>query len=147
MGLWISNILKRNRTPSILVAVDGSEYSDKAFDYACELSIMKNIPLKIINVVEEYSTVGQSILRELEKSSRKMLHKFKGRAQSLNIRTASTIHTVGNPAEEILKIANGKDIDTLVIGRKGKYGTSKDMLGGTSYKLIHYSKCTVMVVK
>ena len=129
------------------MAIDGSEYSDKAFEYACELSIMKNIPLKIINVVEEYATVGHSILRELKNSSRKILHKYKGRAESLDIRTASTIHSVGNAAEEILKIANKKDIDTLVIGSKGKYGASKDMLGGTSYKLVHYSKCTVTVVK
>lgn len=139
--------MKRKRISSILVAVDGSEYSDKAFEYACELSIMKNIPLKIINVVEEYATVGYSILRELKKSSRKMLHEYKGRAESLYIQNVSTIHSVGNAAEEILKIANAKDVDTLVIGSKGKYGTSKDMLGGTSYKLVHYSKCTVTVVK
>ncbi len=139
--------MKRKRIPSILVAIDGSEYSDKAFEYACELSIIKNIPLKIINVVEEYATVGYSILRELKKSSRKMLHEYKGRAESLYIRNARTIHSVGNAAEEILKIANGKDVDTLVIGSKGKYGTSKDMLGGTSYKLVHYCKCTVTVVK
>lgn len=139
--------MKRKRISSILVAVDGSEYSDKAFEYACELSIMKNIPLKIINVVEEYATVGYSIFRELKKSSRQMLHQYKGRAESLYIQNVSTIHSVGNAAEEILKIANGKDVDTLVIGSKGKYGTSKDMLGGTSYKLVHYSKCTVTVVK
>jgi len=139
--------LKRKRVTSILVAIDGSEYSDKAFKYACELSIMKNIPLIIINVVEEYATIGYSILRELKKSSRKLLHEYKGRAESLDIRTASTIHTEGNAAEEILKVANRKDIDTLVIGSKGKYGTSKDMLGGTSYKLVHYSKCTVTIVK
>jgi nucleotide-binding universal stress UspA family protein len=54
---------------------------------------------------------------------------------------------VGNAAKEILKIVNGKDVTTLVIGSKGKYGTSKDTLGGTSYKLIHYSRCTVTVVK
>ena len=139
--------MKRKSIPSILVAIDGSEYSDKAFEYACELSIMKNIPLKIINVVEEYASIGYSILRELKKSSRKMLHEYKGRAESVDIRAASTIHSVGNAAEEILKIANGKDIDTLVIGSKGNYGTSKDMLGGTSYKLVHYSKSTVTVVK
>ena len=139
--------MKRKRIPSILVAIDGSEYSDKAFEYACELSIMKNIPLIIINVVEEYATIGHSILRELKKSSKQLLHEYKGRAESLDIRTARTIHSVGNAAQEILKIANGKDIDTLVIGSKGKYGTTKDMLGGTSYKLVHYSKCTVTVVK
>ena len=139
--------MKRKRISSILVAVDGSEYSDKAFEYACQLSIMKNIPLQIINVVEEYATVGYSILRELKKSSRQMLDQYKGRAESLYIQNPSTIHCVGTAAEEILKIANAKDVDTLVIGSKGKYGTSKDMLGGTSYKLVHYSKCTVTVVK
>lgn len=139
-------MLKRKRLPSILVAIDGSEYSDKAFEYACELSIMKNIPLIIINVVEEYATIGHSILRELKKSSKQLLDEYKGRAESLDIR-ANTIHSVGNAAEEILKIANGKDVNTLVIGSKGKYGTPKDMLGGTSYKLVHYSRCTVTVVK
>ncbi|MGV8106836.1 MAG: universal stress protein [Nitrososphaerota archaeon] len=139
--------MKRKGIDSILVAIDGSEYSDKAFEYACELSIMKNIPLIIINVVEEYATIGHSILRELKKSSKRMLQEYQGRAESLEIRTTRTIHCVGNAAEEILRIANGKYIDTLVIGSKGKYGTSRDVLGGTSYKLVHYSKCTVTVVK
>jgi nucleotide-binding universal stress UspA family protein len=138
--------LNRKRLPSILVAVDGSEYSDKAFEYACQLSMLKNIPLVIVNVVEEYATIGSTILRELKKSSKKMLQRYKNQAESLQIVTR-TIHSVGNAAEEILKITNEKNIVTLVIGRKGKYGTSKDMLGGTSYKLVHFSKCTVTVVK
>lgn len=139
--------MKQERLPSILVAIDGSEYSDKAFEYACQLSAMKNIPLIIINVVEEYATVGQSILRELKESSKKMLHKYKIRAESIQIKGVGTKQSVGNAAEEILKITNKKKIDTLVIGKKGKYGTPKDMLGGTSYKLLHFSKCTVTVVK
>ncbi len=138
--------MNRKRLPSILVAVDGSEYSDKAFEYACQLSMLKNIPLVIVNVVEEYATIGSTILRELKKSSKKMLQRYKNQAESLQIVTR-TIHSVGNAAEEILKITNEKNIVTLVIGRKGKYGTSKDMLGGTSYKLVHFSKCTVTVVK
>lgn len=129
------------------MAIDGSEYSDKAFQYACKLSLSKNIPLLIINVVEEYATTGYSILRELKDSSKEMLNKYRTKAKLLDVRSVNTIHSVGNAAEEILKIANRKDIDTLVLGSRGKYGTSKDMLGGTSYKLVHYSKCTVTVVK
>lgn len=139
--------MKSTKIPSILVAVDGSKFADKAFEYACELSIMRNIPIIIVNVVEEYATVGHSILRELKKSSKRMLHEYKGRAETLDIRNARTIQCVGNAAEEILKNANSKNIQTLVIGNKGKYGTPKDMLGGTSYKLVHYSNCTVAVVK
>lgn len=139
--------MKHKRTSSILVAIDGSKYAEKAFEYACELSIMKNIPLIIINVVEEYATTGYSILRGLKKSSNKMLREYKDRAESLGIQKPSVIHSVGNAVEEILKIANKKYVDTLVIGSRGKYGTSEDMLGGTSYKLIHYSNCTVTIVR
>jgi len=139
--------MKHKQTSSILVAIDGSKYAEKAFEYACELSIMKNIPLIIINVVEEYTTTGYSILAGLKKSSNEMLREYKGRAESLGIQKTSTIHSVGNAVEEILKIANRKYVDTLVIGSRGKYGTSEDMLGGTSYKLIHYSKCTVTIVR
>ena len=144
---FIMNHTKRKKLPSILVAVDGSKYSDRVFEYACELSIMKNIPLIIINIVEEYSTIGQSILRELKKSSSEMLLSYKSSAESQGILSVRTIHSVGNAVEEILKIANRNYIDTLVIGSKGNYGTSEDMLGGTSYKLVHYSKCTVTIVK
>jgi nucleotide-binding universal stress UspA family protein len=140
-------ILKRQKLSSILVAIDGSEYADKAFEYACELSILKNIPLIIMHVVEDYASVGFSNLRELKKSSKKMLQQYKNSAESLSIRGTSTIHVVGNATEEILKVINSKKIDTLVIGDKGKYGTPKDILGGTSYKLSHYSKCTVTIVK
>lgn len=139
--------MKHKQTSSILVAIDGSKYADKAFVYACELSIMKNIPLIIINVVEEYATTGYSILKELKKSSNKMLREYQARAESMGIQKPSTIHSVGNAVEEILKIADKKYVDTLVIGSRGKYGTSEDMLGGTSYKLIHYSNCTVTIVR
>ena len=139
--------MKQKTRSSILVAVDGSEYSEKAFEYACKLSISKEMPLLITNIVEEHATVGYSILKELRDSSKGLVDKYKTRAESLGVRSVSSIQSVGNPAEEILKITNRKKIDTIVIGSRGKYGTTRDMLGGTSYKLVHYSKCTVTVVR
>jgi nucleotide-binding universal stress UspA family protein len=76
-----------------------------------------------------------------------MLHEYKNKAESIEVTVGRTIQSIGNAAEEILKITNEKNIDTLVIGKKGKYGTTKDMLGGTSYKLLHFCQCTVTVVK
>ena len=139
--------MQRKRKSLVLVAIDGSEYSDKAFQYACKLSLSKKIPLLILNVVEEYATTGYSILKELKNSSKEMLHKYRTKAELLGVPSVSSIQCVGIPAEEILKIANKKEIDTLVIGSRGKYGTSKDMIGGTAYKLVYYSKCTVTIVK
>jgi nucleotide-binding universal stress UspA family protein len=139
--------MKQKRKSSILVAIDESEYSEKAFEYACKLSIGKEMPLLIANIVEEHATIGYSILKELKNSSNELLDKYETRAKSLGVQSVDSIQSVGNPAEEILKIANRKKIDTLVIGSRGRYGTSRDLLGGTSYKLVHYSNCTVTIVK
>jgi nucleotide-binding universal stress UspA family protein len=139
--------MKQKRKSSILVAIDGSVYSEKAFEYACKLSIGKEMPLLIANIVEEHATIGYSILKELKNSSKELLDKYETRAKSLGVQSVDSIQSVGNPAEEILKIENRKKIDTLVIGSRGRYGTSRDILGGTSYKIVHYSNCTVTVVK
>jgi len=139
--------MKQKRKSSILVAIDESEYSEKAFEYACKLSIGNEMPLLIANIVEEHATIGYSILKELKNSSKELLDKYETRAKSLGVQSVDSIQSVGNPAEEILKIENRKKIDTLVIGSRGRYGTSRDILGGTSYKIVHYSNCTVTVVK
>ncbi|TLX84043.1 MAG: universal stress protein [Thaumarchaeota archaeon] len=140
--------MKQKTSPKILVAIDESEYSRRAFQYACMIALNKELPLQIVNVIEEHATVGRSILRELENSSKQILHKYQARAKLLGVASVSTVQSKGNPAEEILKIANIKNIDTVVVGSRGRYTTSKDiLLGSNSYKLVHYSKCTVIVVR
>jgi nucleotide-binding universal stress UspA family protein/predicted transcriptional regulator len=132
----------------ILVAVDGSEYSRKAFHYACMLARNNGSPLKILNVIEGYVNIGYSISKQLEKTSNEILHKYENKAGSLGVASVSTRQSRGNPADEILKIANGEKVDTIVVGSRGLYSTLKDfVLGSTSYKLAHYSKCTVIIVK
>ena len=55
---------KKKTSSKILVAIDGSEYSPKAFEYACKLAKNNNAQLQIMNVVEEYMNVGYSISRQ-----------------------------------------------------------------------------------
>jgi len=140
--------VKRKTSQKILVALDGSQYSHRAFQYACELALNKELPLIIVNVIEEHATVGHSIIRELENTSKEILHKYQARAKLLGVASVSTKQSKGNPAEEILKIANSGNIDTIVVGSRGCYANSNSiLLGSTSYKLAHYSKCTVIIVK
>ena len=50
--------------------------------------------------------------------------------------------------EEILQIADKDGVDTMVVGSRGHYMSSKEfLLGSTSYKLAHYAKCTVIIVR
>ena len=105
----------------ILVALDGSEYGEKAFEYACYLAKRCGYALLIVHVLEEFVTVGHSILKELEEQDQVMLQKYKSRAdQSAMITPIDVIECKGNDvAEEILRIANKENVDTIVLGSRG----------------------------
>ncbi len=141
-------MLKRKTSTKILLAVDASDYSRKAFEYACILARNTGNRLLILNVIEEYVSVGYSIFKQLEKTSKEILRKYEDRAKLLGVKSVNTVQSRGNPTEEILKIANRENVDTIVVGTRGLYSSSKEIvLGSTSYKLAHYSKCTVIIVK
>lgn len=131
----------------ILVAVDDSKISNKAFQYACLLARNIRMPLQIVHVVEEFSNVGYSISKELDMTGKEILQKYEARAKSLGLTAVKTIHARGNPSEEILKIADRENVDTIILGSRGRYSSKDILLGSTSYKLVHYSKCTVIIVK
>jgi len=61
----------------ILVAVDDSEYAEKAFEYALYLTKKCGSGLLIVHVHEEFVSVGHSILKELEQRDLEMLQKYK----------------------------------------------------------------------
>jgi nucleotide-binding universal stress UspA family protein len=140
--------MKGKLSPHVLVAIDGSEYSRKAFQYACSFARNYQIPLVILNVVEEYVDVGYSISKQLERTSKEILHKYEARAKSLGLKSVKTIQARGYPADEILKVADKENIGTIIIGSRGNYDSSENfLLGSTSYKIAHYSKRTVIIVK
>jgi nucleotide-binding universal stress UspA family protein len=58
------------------------------------------------------------------------------------------VKTKGNDAaEEILRISNKENADTIVIGSRG-FSVSKDLLlGSVSYKIMHYAKCPIVIVR
>ncbi|HEY7109072.1 MAG TPA: universal stress protein [Nitrososphaeraceae archaeon] len=138
----------KKRTSRILIAVDASEYSKKAFGYACMLAKCTGSHLQILNVIEAYVNIGYSISKELEKISKELLHKYEEKAKSLGVESIQTLQSRGNPAEEILRAVGKEDIDTVVLGSRGIYSSSREfILGSTAYKLAHYLKCTVIIVK
>jgi nucleotide-binding universal stress UspA family protein len=79
----------------ILVGIDGSEYSDKAFEYAIFLASRCKSDLLIVNVLEEYSNVGYSISKELEQQSKELLEMYRQRAEKSNLFSLSTIQLRG----------------------------------------------------
>ena len=140
----------------ILVAVDGSEISKRAFEYASFIAGKCNTSLVIVNIPDIFERVGSSskkleeIARKIEKGeidNEAMLRKFESQAKDYGIKDVRTIKQRGNVAEEILKIADKEKVDTIVLGSRGLSTAKEFLLGGVSHKVVHHARCPVTVVR
>jgi nucleotide-binding universal stress UspA family protein len=138
----------------ILVAVDGSENADRAFEYAVYIAKQCEVErLFIVNVIEGF---GRSIrawekrdalVKDLEQNSKELLEKYKSKAISQAFTTAEIISAAGSAGEEILKLSEREKMDTIVMGSRGLSTASKLLLGSVSHNVLHNATCPVMIVR
>ena len=139
------------RIARILVAVDGSENADRAFEYAAYIAKQCEAErLFIINVIEGFGRnidtwrKHDSIVKELEQNSRELLEKYKSRALSQAFTTPEVISAAGSAGEEILRLAEKVKMDTIVMGRRGLCTASGLLLGSVSHNVVHNAMCPVV---
>ena len=117
----------------ILVAVDGSEGGKRAFDLAGAISKKFECSLLIAHIIEEYGTVGRSIINELEQDSQRVLQKYQTKAKAIGLPSSrvNVIEGKGTDvAEKVLEIAEKENADLIVVGSRGKYVSSENFLIG-----------------
>ena len=141
----------------ILVATDGSETADRAVDYAAKLAKQYDADLLIANVVGGYGlpdnlftrfTDAQQVwLQELlELISAQMLTKARDRARGLGVASIQLVSRAGDVAQTIADIAEEKDADVVVVGKRGNGRVVGLLLGSISQKLVSLCPRPVTVV-
>jgi nucleotide-binding universal stress UspA family protein len=146
---------------SILVAIDGSESSMKAVDYAIELAKKEdNSRLTVLNILDMNTAkqVSSSIitaptygLEEYElhkKAVLEWLDAIKSKCENEGIQTE--IKVIGGPSpvpDSIIIYAENENVDLIVVGTKGRSGFKKLLLGSVASKVVTYAHCPVLVVK
>jgi nucleotide-binding universal stress UspA family protein len=138
----------------ILVAVDGSENADRAFEYAAYIAKQCEAEqLFIINVIEGFGikisawTKHDSVVKDLEQNSKELLEKYKSKGYSQAFTKVEIISTAGNAGEEILKAAEREKMDIIIMGSRGLSTASKLLLGSVSHNVLHNATCPVMIVR
>lgn len=146
----------------ILVAVDGSENSDRALDFALDIAEKYGAALMILNVSETPSVgavpldstavSGESMVafgRDLLRLHEEILRKAVAHAKIVKpeIAVSSTLRD-GDPALEIVSLAKEEDFDLIVVGHEGA-GRVKEFfgLGGISEKVAHLARCSVVIIR
>jgi nucleotide-binding universal stress UspA family protein len=142
----------------ILVAMDGSESSIRAYEYASFLAKKCDAALLIININDTFERISHNIkeFREIARQIEEeggtavtigVLEDYQSHAKDSGIKDVKTIRREGNAAAEILLIADEEKVDNIVMGSTGLNTVKEFQLGGVSHKVIHHAKCSVILVR
>ncbi|MGB6462935.1 MAG: universal stress protein [Nitrosotalea sp.] len=135
---------------NILIAVDGSESANKAFQRAIYLAQKCNSKLDLVHVVQ-CEVGGDSantfeIIEDLKDKAMKMLEEY--RIEAAKNKTSMQITIMqGDPAKVIIELAKAKSYDLIIMGTRGRSSFQELLIGSVSQKVMHHASCPVMVVR
>jgi nucleotide-binding universal stress UspA family protein len=142
---------------SILVAVDGSDASNMALEYAIDLAKIFSGALTILTVQEPLTptppptmppSVVESYMKEVmvyhDSIIEKALNKVKQSDRKLK---AKTLISQGVAWEKIIEECKKGKHDIVVIGSRGLGGIKGFFLGSVSKRVAEEAPCPVLIVK
>ncbi|MBS7649869.1 MAG: universal stress protein [Candidatus Bathyarchaeia archaeon] len=134
----------------LLVPVDGSESSNMAVKYACEIAHKFGSEITLLCVIPPPIVLGVEAgvidYRPLEESGRTVIEKAKRMVESAGL-SASTRLETGQVADIIVNIAKEEKTDLIIIGSRGLSGVKRFLLGSVSNRVSHHAPCPVLIVR
>jgi universal stress protein A len=139
----------------ILTAIDFSENSECAFDYALTLATQFNAELTIIHVINEPVDLRgfyvphisfEQLEREIEEGAVTMMQTFCAARMGTFTHFTSSIVT-GIPYEEITAVAAKIDASLIVLGTHGRTGLDHLLFGSTAERVVRLATCPVLTVR
>jgi len=147
------------RFDTLLVAVDGSGHADKAVKVAARIAAPLGSRVLILSVYKHYSAFesSHSLVRGREAPSppditlrelaREAVERARGHAQAAGVKDVRTFVKRGPPARTIVKFAEERSVDVIVLGSRGLGDIEGFFLGSVSHKVSALSACTTITVK
>ncbi len=139
----------------ILTAIDFSENSECAFDYALTLATQFNAELTIIHVINEPVDLRgfyvphisfEQLEKEIEESAVKMMETFCNTRLGTFVNYKTSIVT-GIPYDEITAAAAKMDASLIVLGTHGRTGLDRILFGSTAERVVRSAECPVLTVR
>lgn len=134
----------------ILVAYDGSDQSERAFDFGLDLAVRYEARLLVLSVVRlPEPPVEVELAAMLENGNAY----YAGRFEQLKVRAAQAGVALrcelkaGHPAEHITLLAENECVNHIVMGHRGQTMAQKWMIGSVCRQVINQAPCSVTVVR
>ncbi len=142
----------------ILVAVDGSKTSLRALEKAIELQKLTDAEIYIICVYKHHSLFEASLSigrpqemdipdKVLSEYAKEVVNHAKELAKEHGATKLRGFVKGGRPSKVIVKFAQDKEADLIVVGASGTHSDKDGMiLGSVSHRVASHAKCPVLVV-
>lgn len=144
----------------ILLPLDGSDFSLKAYDECLALAKAIKARATILNVVSHYTMrVPEAFTSELvhqlekqreqeyKKSAEDKLEELRVRMQAAGVECDAKVIVGDSAYEEIIAYAVNRGCDLIVMASHGRRGLDAVLLGSETAKVLTHSKIPVLVVR
>lgn len=133
----------------ILLAVDGSENALRAAKEA--VKIASNDSLIEMIYVADFEKAKTEVLHAKSSESLMLERKRKAASAEEILQSAGKQYKFtilhGPPGPEIVKYANDKKVDLVIIGSRGLNSLQEMVLGSVSHKVMKHVHCPALIVK
>ena len=141
----------------ILLPTDFSGCANYALPYAAAIARATNATIICVHVVEPIApAVGYTGLAEplpiadiseqLEDSAERELPKL-GECDECAGLNVEEVMVHGDAAAEIVRVAEEREVDLIVISSHGRTGLGRILFGSTAEAVVRHASCPVLVVK
>ncbi|MBS7577341.1 MULTISPECIES: universal stress protein [unclassified Enterococcus] len=145
--------IKNQEYQNILIAIDGSDESDVAFNKAMNVAKRNNTALIIAHIVDtrafqSVSSFDGTLADEATQAANKILDEHIDRAKSFGVTNVKKIIEFGSPKSLIAtKIPEKENIGLIMLGATGLNTIERLLIGSVSEYVIRHAPCDVLIVR
>jgi len=142
-------ICPTTRVEKILLSTDGSEYSEGAIREAIKLAKKCSSKLTVLSVIDtnpEFDALAPQLMEKKEKEARQNLDAVQVRARQEGVDCDTIVHEGEEPYKYIVDEAIKRKSTMIVMGRRGRTGLKRLMMGSVTARVIGHAPCNVLVV-
>ena len=141
---------------NILLPTDFSKLSLSAAEYATELAEQYGAKIHLLHVLEKTPPIltihsldlsEEKIIKTIEEEAKISLGKAVDKIKGKKTVQVEPVIRKGIDYEEIIKYAEEKKVDLIIIATHGRTGILHTLLGSVAEKVIRFSKKPVLVSK
>lgn len=152
-----TNSQNEEKGKTVLIPVDGSERSERAFQWYCNNMHQSGNEVILLNANDLPQTTApysygcpfphgwKEAVKESSAESERILQSYFKKCKDRNIKCRMFTES-DSPGEAILRLAKEKSADHIVMGSRGRDPISRTLAGSISYFCTHHSDVPISVV-